>query len=147
LKINNLIIIFIISLSLLGTNCKSTQSNKSQKKVLKSIYVDQFRLTYIRKAFLISYNNSEAIKEIINNDRSGFTEIILTLEDYKFIDSLCFEFNEKLKIDSIEGKMRAEGSDGKRPLGFILNEYGSKWLDSIAKKRYKISEISRIWLD
>ena len=87
------------------------------------------------------YNNSNSIREIIDNDHSGFTEPLLTSEDLNLIDSLTKVDNTKMKIDSTEGNGRAEGSNGKRPLGFILYKLKSKWLDSLAKKRYLISDI------
>jgi len=46
-----------------------------------------------------------------------------------------------MKIDSAQGVRRAEGSQGKRPLGFILHKLNSKWLDSLAKTRYKLSSV------
>ena len=105
----------------------------------KSIYVDQFKLTYFRQLLTKSYNNSKAIQEVISSDHSGFTEPILTTNDFKLIDSLTTFDNDKIKIDSTEGNRRAEGAQGKRPLGFILDKLKSKWLDSLAIKRYKIS--------
>ena len=103
----------------------------------KSIYIDQFKLAYFREFLRKSYNSSKAIQEIISSDHSGFTEPILTEDDYKLIDSLTTADNEKLKIDSIQSNRRAEGAQGKRPLGFILNRLSGKWLDSLANKRYK----------
>jgi hypothetical protein len=46
-----------------------------------------------------------------------------------------------MKIDSTEGNQRAEGAQGKRPLGFILDKLKSKWFDSLANERYKISGV------
>src|SRR6478735_11947085 len=88
------------------------------------------------------YNNSEAIQEIINADHSGFTEPILTMEDYKIIDSLTSVHYQKIKTDSANSIGRvAEGGEGKHILGFILDKLESKWLDSIANKRYKNSPV------
>jgi len=113
----------------------------------KSIYVDQFKLTYFRKILIKGYNNSNAIQEIINSDHSGFTEPILTEADYKLIDSLTSVDNENLKIDSTQGNRRAEGSQGKRPLGYVLGKLNSKWLDSLANKRYKSSGVKELYHD
>ena len=107
----------------------------------KSIYIDQFRLTYFRQLIIRGYNNSTAIQEIINNDNSGFTEPILTMNDYKLIDSLSTVDNDKMIIDSTEGNQRAEGAQGKRPLSFILDKLSGKWLDSLANQRYKSSGV------
>jgi hypothetical protein len=129
----------LLSISFAALNCKSTRSLASQKTIYKSIYIDQFRLTYFRKILIKSYNNSNAIQEIINNDHSGFTEPVLTTDDDKLIDSLATADNEKMKIDSAEGDRRAEGAQGKRPFDSILEKLKSKWLDSLASVRYRIS--------
>ena len=50
-----------------------------------------------------------------------------------------------MKIDSAEDNRRAEGAQGKRPLGFILNRINSKWLDSIANKQYRYSDIYKTY--
>lgn len=113
----------------------------------KSIYIDQFRLTYFRKILIKSFNNSNAIREIYSIDHSGFTEPILTESDYAIIDSLTTIDNEKLKLDSANGNRRAEGSQGKRPFGYIIEIINSKWLDSIANKRYKNSGVKEMYKD
>ena len=97
---------------------------------------------------LKSYNNSKTIQEIIKLDHSGFTEPILTMEDYKLIDSLTAVDNQIMKIDSTNsiGKV-AEGAEGKHPLGFILNKIESKWLDSLALKRLKLAGIPKSWIE
>lgn len=117
-------------------SCKITRV-PSEKAQWKSIYVDQFRLTYLRKVLLKSYNNSKAIEEIIDLDHSGFTEPVLTTEDYKLIDSLVEAENEKMKVDSIKGDRRAEGSQGKRPFDFILKTLKDRSLENLAKRRFK----------
>jgi hypothetical protein len=80
----------LLTILLAGIECKSTQRATSQKAMYKAIYIDQFRLTYFRKILIKSYNNSKAIQEIISNDHSGFTEPVLTKDDYTLIDSLAF---------------------------------------------------------
>jgi hypothetical protein len=138
-------LLFIASLN--GLNCKSIRNSRTQKEMYKSIYIDQFRLIYFRKILIKSFNNSKEIQEISKTDHSGFTEPILTESDYKFIDSLTTIDNEKMKIDSTFGNRRAEGSQGKRPFGYILEKIKSKWLDSIAKKRYKNSGVEQLFKD
>ena len=141
--------IFIYALLLLasfiGLQCKSTHNSTTRKAMYKNIYIDQFKLTYFRQILIKGYNNSEAIQEIISSDHSGFTEQILTEEDYTLIDSLTTVENERLKIDSTEGNRRAEGAQGKRPLGLILDRLNSKWLDSLANKRYKSSGVRQMF--
>lgn len=133
---------FVLFASATGFQCTGTDTSKSQKAEYKSIYIDQFKLTYFRKMLIKGYNNSEAIQEIINADHSGFMEPILTMEDYKLIDSLTSVHYQKIKTDSANSIGRvAEGGEGKHILGFILDKLESKWLDSIANKRYKNSPV------
>jgi hypothetical protein len=127
------------------TQCHTSRT-RQLKRQYKAIYIDQFKLTYFKQILVKSYNNSEAIQEILQSDNSGFTEPILTEEDYALIDSLTTADNEKIKADSTQGDQRAEGAQGKRPLGYILNRLDSKWLDSIARKRLKISGIPDSWI-
>ena len=108
----------------------------------KSIYIDQFKLTYLRQMLAKGFNNSKAVQEIIKFDKSGFTEPVLTTDDFKLIDSLTTVDNLKMQMVSTKRLGRvAEGAEGKRPLGFILDKIESKVLDSIAYERYKISVI------
>jgi len=127
------------------TQCQTTKRTRFLQKEYKSIYVDQFKLTYFREMLIKGYNNSKAVQEIIKSDNSGFTELILLEEDYKLIDSLTTADNQKMIIDSTEGMRRAEGAQGKRPLGFILDKLNSKWLDSLARQRLKLSGVPKSW--
>ncbi|TDO28143.1 hypothetical protein [Sediminibacterium goheungense] len=133
---------FILTTLLMVLSCESTRRTHSLKTQYKQIYLDQFKLTYFRQLLKKSYNNSNAVQEIIQNDNSGFTEPILTEEDYKVIDSLTTIDNQHLVADSTDGHRRAEGAQGKRPLGFIMNKLSGKWLDSLAKQRLKLNRIS-----
>jgi hypothetical protein len=129
---------FILLMSISGLQCSNIRNLSFRNSGYKAIYIDQFKLVYLQQVLKRSYNDSRAIKEIIDSDHSGFKEPILTEEDYKYIDYLTFVDNEKMKIDSLNGSRRAEGAQGKMPLGYILNRINSKWLDSIAIKRYKL---------
>ena len=143
MTLNNKTVIFLLfMISIIGSQCSNTHKSTSQRKMYKSIYVDQFKLTYFRQMLIKGYNNSKAVREIIDFDQSGFTEIILTTDDYKLIDSLTNADNQKLKLDSIARIGRvAEGAEGKHILGLILEKLENKWLDSLAKARYKNSEL------
>ena len=121
--------------------CETIRRTQSLKAQYEDIYIDQFKLTYFRKLMLKVYNNSTAVREIISADHSGFTEPLLTEEDYQLIDSLTTKDNQHLIADSTDGNRRAEGSQGKRPLGYIVDKLASKWLDSLAKRRLKSSGI------
>jgi hypothetical protein len=122
-------------------SCESTRKTQSLKAQYKDIYLDQFKLTYFRKLLIKSYNNSNAVREMINADHSGFTEPILTEDDYTLIDSLTTLDNQLLLADSTEGHRRAEGAQGKRPLGYIMGKLKSKSLDSLARQRLKVSGV------
>lgn len=149
MTVKSIFICFILFVaSIPGLQCKSSHDLAAKRKMLKEIYLNQFKLTYFRQLLIKSYNNSNSIKEIIYSDHSGFTEpIILTESDNKLIDSFTTSDNEKLKADSIEGYRRAEGSDGKRPLGYILYKINSKWLDSLARHRLKLSGGPKRWME
>lgn len=106
-------------------------------EMYKEIYLDQFKLTYFRKLLIKSYNNSEAIQEIISQDHSGFTEPVLSLKDLKLIDSLTTEDNRRLKEDSASSIGRvAEGAEGKHTFTYILDMLDSRRIDSLANERY-----------
>ena len=128
-------------------SCESTRRTQSLKAQYKDIYLDQFKLTYFKKLLIKSYNNSNAVREIINADHSGFTEPILTEDDYKLIDSLTTLDNQLLLADSTEGHRRAEGAQGKRPLGYIMGKLKSKSLDSLARQRLKVSGVQNYWTE
>ena len=118
-------------ITLIGCAPESSPDNQYE-----SIYKESFKLTYFRQLLDKSYNRSYAIQEIIKADHSGFTEPILTEEDYGLIDSLTKKDNLYLKMDSAAGDRRAEGAQGKRPLQFIIAKLSSKTIDSIAEKRW-----------
>lgn len=137
----------LLAIVMITMSCDNTKKVDSQKIQNEEIYIDQFKLTYFRQLLRKSYNNSNSVNEIISNDHSGFTEPILTEIDFKLIDSLTTIDNQRLVTDSSEGHLRAEGAQGKRPLGFIMDRLTSKWLDSLAKSRMKISGVSDNWSD
>lgn len=128
------LLVFIL---LTGLKCTSINAVSNKEKEFKAIYMNQIKLTYFRQILKKGYNYSSAVQEILNTDHSGFTEQVITEEDYISIDSLTTLDNEKMKTDSIEGIYRAEGSQGKRQLEYIINKLNSGFLDSFARKRYK----------
>jgi hypothetical protein len=124
-------------------SCHPSKFSKGYYKEIKSIYINDFKLIYFKKLLIRGYNNSKEINNILNSDHSGFTEHTLSLDDYNLIDSLTKIDNEIIVKDSLQiiGKV-AEGAKGKRVLSFALDKYNSKWLDSLAKIRWKISKTS-----
>jgi hypothetical protein len=117
--------------------CRTSQAVKNEKEQFKEVYLNQFKLTYFRKILAAGFNQSEEVKALINFDRSGFTEPIITEDDTQLIDSLVRQQNHDLVTDSMNRIGRvAEGAEGKHVLGFILNRIEGKWLDSLANQRY-----------
>ncbi len=120
------------------TSCKPSQFSHSERNKMKEIYVHSFKMMYFKKMLLAGFRNSNEVKSILNEDHSNFSEIILTMDDYAFIDSIVVTDQAKVITDSAYsiGK-RAEGAVGKRVFNFALNRYESKWLNDVAKKRSK----------
>lgn len=132
-------IIFIFCTLLLS--CNQTRLTSSHSKKMKTLYIDDFKLTYLQKCLIRGFNNTEEIRNIIYNDHSGFSENLFTLEDYNIIDSFVKIDNEIMVKDSANSIGRvAEGAEGKRVLSYALYRYQSKWLDSLAKARWKLSK-------
>ena len=127
-------LVLIISVS----SCKSTQG-WTNKKEMKGIYIPNFKLTYFKKILIAGYNNTNEIKSIVFADHSGFSEPILSMEDYDLIDSLVKIDNHAMILDSINriGSV-AEGAEGKHVFGYALSKYQSSWLDKLSKERFKI---------
>ncbi len=136
----------LIILILICIQCQSIHTQHSVKREYKSLYIDQFKLTYLRKVLQAAFNQSEAIKTVIKFDRSGFTEPLLSNNDYRLIDSLVHIDNLKMMTDSINriGTV-AEGAEGKHVFEFILNKFESKGIDSIAKRRFKSSGLQSLY--
>ena len=120
-------------------SCKSTQS-WTTKKEMKGIYIPDFKLLYFKKLMIVGYNNTNEIKNIVSADRSGFSEpILFSIEDYELIDSFVKLDNNNMIQDSINRIGRtAEGTEGKHVFAVALRKYQSKWLDNLAKERFKM---------
>ena len=138
---------FPLMTTLVSISCESTRRTSSLRRQYEEIYLDQFKLTYFRQLLVKSYNNSDAVREVIHADRSGFTQPLLSEGDYKLIDSLTTIDSNRLVADSVEGGRRAEGAQGKRPLGFIMQKLSGKWLDSLAKRRLTLNGVPNYWVD
>lgn len=127
-----LICVFIFS-------CKNTNVTKSYTRQIKESYIYDFKIKYFKKLLVVCFNNSESIKNIVHEDRSGYGEPILSIEDYNLIDSFTKIDNKLIIVDSIKkvGKV-SEGAQGKHVFSYALFKFESKWLDSLAKVRYEI---------
>ena len=132
--------IFLLLFIPLLFSCKTSQYETwASKKEMKEIYIDDFKLIYFKKLLIAGYNNTNEIKNVVRSDNSGFSEPILTDEDHHLIDSLVKADNNTMIKDSINRVGRvAEGAEGKHVLAFVLEKYQSKWLDQLAKERFKI---------
>ena len=65
---------------------------------------------------------------------------------YCFLGSIVLLDNIKMTSDSVNriGNV-AEGAEGKHVLAYILNRLESKWLESLAKERYKTSDVRSLY--
>lgn len=131
------IICISLILCLLLLSCKATYQ-VGRKNEMKTTYLRVFKMSYFYSVLREDFNNSEAFKSIFDNQFSGYGENILSVEDEKLLKNFAKEANLKLTRDSIERIGRVgEGSEGKHVIAYALEEYNSKWLDSLAKARYK----------
>lgn len=133
---------FIALLLLLLTFTQCTSSRQRMlKQQYKEIYVHQFKLTYLKKLLQAGFNNSEEVNSLIAFDNSGFTEPVLTMDDYRLIERLVQADQQQMRADSVATIGRvAEGAEGKHVFSHILHKLEGKWLDSLAKERYKLSD-------
>lgn len=126
-------ILFLIFCASCMNPGKFTQSERRERK---QIYVSSFKMTYFQKMLLAGFNNSIEIRKVLNEDHSKFGEIVLSLEDYRFIDSIVSADKSKLVADSAASiGRRAEGAEGKQVFGVALSRFQSKWLNDVAVKR------------
>ncbi len=130
--------ITVLLLIFLFVQCKTMKQNRHDIKDFKKTYLEQFKIIYTRRLLQVGFNNSTSINSILDTDPRGFTEPILSKSDYELIDSLVFEDNLFMMADSTNRIGRvAEGAEGKHVLGYLIGKYESKWIDSLAKIRYK----------
>lgn len=129
--------IIIICACLPIFSCKQLQPKGSTKRRQREeVYVNSFKMTYFKKMLLSGFDNSREINTIMELDHSGYSEIVLSMEDYKFIDSIVSLDRAKLTADSLASIGRvAEGAGGKRVFDLVLNKYQSRWLNDVAISR------------
>lgn len=126
----------LMCLVLIG--CKPYEQSVKYKKQMEETYVFTFKITYFRQLLTEAFGNSDAIREALATDHSGFGEPILSIQDLALIDSFTKVDNQVIVLDSVDRVGRVgEGAQGKQILSFALFRYQSKWLDSLAKVRYK----------
>lgn len=109
------------------------------QKQMKESFIHEFKLTYFQKLFYEGFNRPKEIKQLFMKDGSGFSEPLLSKEDLTLIDSFVNLDNQLMYKDSIDRIGRvSEGAQGKHVLDFALSKYESRWLDSLARIRYKV---------
>ena len=126
-------------LSIIFTNCSTFRPNREMIKQFKTIYPNEFKLSYVQSLLKVGFNQPHALDSLFSQDGSNYSEPILSFDDMKLIDSLVHSENEKMRSDSIAriGNV-AEGGGGKHVLKYVLMRYASKQLDSIANASYLI---------
>ncbi len=136
----------VLLLIFLFVQCKTMNENRNDITQFKSVYLSQFKLEYTRKLLQAGFNHSIAINNIIDFDRSGFFEPILTNQDHYLIDSMVYRDNQIMMTDSTNRiGMVSEGAEGKHILSYLIAKYESKWIDSVAKVRYKKLTIKKFY--
>jgi hypothetical protein len=114
----------------------------TEKRMYKSSYISQFKLTYLRLLAAKRLNHADIIKDILETKHSEYADPILTIEDLHLIDSFTTLDNQKVKADSLVSVDRiAQGAETKQPFDYILNKLENKWIDSVSKIRYKASRL------
>ena len=132
MKVKKLVLLFC----LLSVACKPYRL--TFKGQMSDSYLYDFKMMYFKKLLLESFNRSEEIKKILISDRSGYGEPLLSIEDYKILDSFVLIDRNRLVQDSLNSiGTIGEGAQGKHVFAFAIGRYNSKMLDSLAKARCK----------
>lgn len=129
--------ILLFSAFAIFIQCKNDSYNYTKKQEKES-YFYAFKTTYLKRALRISYNNSEAINEVLKLDHSGFSDPYLPNEDYLLIDSIIRSDYLQIQKDSIEslGGAVGGGAEGKAPLYFIYEKLNDKKFNLFIKQRF-----------
>ncbi|WP_299987340.1 hypothetical protein [uncultured Pontibacter sp.] len=136
---NALYSVVLLLLLLTFTHC-TTSRQRLLKQQYKEIYVEEFKLIYFQKLLQAGFNNAEEVNSLIAFDKSGFTEPVLSSEDYQLIERMVQADQQQMRADSVARIGRvAEGAEGKQVFSYMLQKLEGKWLDSPAKERYKLS--------
>lgn len=112
----------------------------STAQISKKDFVREYKLQYFKACLKNGFNKNAAIRQLLQEDVSGYSESILG-NNYRRIDSLSLITVAKIKSDSASSiGRRAEGSEGKRVFSKCLCQYNSRWLRSAASKAYDNSQ-------
>ena len=119
--------------------CKQNDIKTERHTSMKTLYTDEFKLVYFEELLKKGFNSDKGYLQATSIDRSHFTEPMLSPDDFKLIDSITFQDNQKMVLDSIQSVLtRAEGAVGKQVFKYTLDQFQSRWLDSIANSRFMI---------
>lgn len=119
--------------------CKQNDIKTESHISMKTLYTDEFKLVYFEELLKKGFNSDKEYLQATSIDRSHFTEPMLSPDDFKLIDSITFQDNQKMVLDSIQSVLtRAEGAVGKQVFKYTLDRFQSRWLDSIANSRFMI---------
>ena len=128
-----------ISLLLLLFACKPSEISSKQKETMRQIYVSEFKLQYFQNLLYQGFNRSEDFKRATSIDRSNYSEILLSIDDYVIMNKKVEQDNKLMVQDSVQSiGTRAEGAEGKQVYSYALRKYQIKILDSLANARFRI---------
>jgi hypothetical protein len=119
--------------------CKQNTNKSESYTSIKTLYTKEFKLVYFEELLKKGFNSDKGYLQATSIDRSNFAEPMVSPDDLKLIDSITFQDNQKMVLDSIQSILtRAEGAVGKQVFTYALDRYQSRWLDSIANSRFII---------
>ena len=137
-KMIRTILIFLVALFSMPYSCKNNRRHTNNNN-LQDAYVYDFKIRYFKQLLLEGFNQSQAIKEVLNEDASkGLSDSQLSLQDIEIINRYAQIGNTEMVKNSMYDSTMAEGSQGKYVFSFALEKFNSKWLDSLSKARYNI---------
>lgn len=129
--------IILFSCLLSGMNCLAQKVQTNYKLQLKQSYIQTFKITYFKRLLVRGFNNSKAINSVVNYENDGYGEPLLSMDDYRIIDSLINIDNLTMIRDSIHRIGRvSEGAQGKRIFAYALDKFNSKKMNSLALARF-----------
>jgi len=118
------------------SSCMAQKNNKVMAQ--ETFWVNEFKEVYFKRCLKHGFNNRSEINQILSQDKSNSGDFPLGIENYRFIDSMAKVTSKKIKQDSINHPWKKiPDSTGKRVFKYCLDDYTSKWLDSLAKTRLK----------
>ncbi len=122
----------LIILTIIFSSCATQKDVRN-----KLLFAKDYKKVYFRNCLRHGYNNSKSVKKILEEDFSIYSDYAQGTRNYRIIDSLAAIAGKKIKKDSIEF-FNIWQVKGKMVLAKCLNDYTSKWLDSMAKTAHNL---------